>query len=117
MIEDRRIVDRGNQKKTVEEVAKEIMGIVRNPDTINEFQIKIAVERLTAYAEERVKEALEIAPALSDVYKQEQQRARAEALEEAAKLAEIATIDRHSLTTGAITKVIATAIRALKEKP
>jgi len=30
----------------VREVALSIMGIVRNPDTINKFQVQIAVERL-----------------------------------------------------------------------
>jgi hypothetical protein len=104
--------------KSAEEVAKEMLGIVRNPDIISEFQIKIAVNRLTAFSEERVAEAVcaEInrqRASWKETCDKVAKHSRAEALEEAAKIVE------KFYSWSEVNNIINATkeIRALKDKP
>lgn len=102
-------------KQSAEEVAEEIVrkylgGIIPDPEKGCAGLCSLIAQALTAFAEERVKETR--GKCYSKAAQEDLKHARAEALEEAAKIAEYC--DHAHSCEG---PMIAKAIRALKGKP
>lgn len=104
--------------KTAEERAEKLVReIIEQVPFALEMRDMIATQITEACAEAVKAECLSQDLMWQTTMKDVREEVRLNTLEEAAGVAEIAKIDRHYLTTGAITKVIAEAIRMLKDRP